>query len=180
MKLLPAIVCVWVICGVVLFLFATNLMLLWVLWLIALGILVGKELSHKPHLPEIVGGTIAILILGAVLVRWIPCYSVGWEGCSRITVSKAGENWEIELTDPGEIDAFKSYGRRGHYETMQKSGYGYHLYVGDANNKTSYFVHGDCIGDMPGGAIQSVFVPAKEGFRDFFEGVLKKHGHEIK
>ena len=110
----------------------------------------------------------------------MPIYSVGWEGCSRITVSKLSENWEIELTDPGEIEVFKSYGRHGQYKTMVKSGYGYLLYVGDANSRIPYYVHGNCIGDSPGGSVQSVFVPAKEGFRDFFEGVLKKHGHERK
>jgi len=180
MNLLLATVCVWVVCGVVLFIFATNLWLLWVLWLVALGIVVGKALSHKPQMPEFVVGAFAILILGAILVRAMPFYSIGWEGCSRITVSKLGENWEIELSDPGEIDAFKSYGRRGHYGTMEKSGYGYHLYVGDGNNMTGYYVHGNCIGDGPGGFVQSVFIPAKDGFRDFFEGVLKKHGHEVK
>lgn len=128
----------------------------------------GESPIPKTTLPGIVGGTIAVLSLGTILLRGLPLHSVGWEGCSRITVSKLGENWGIELTDPGEIEAFKSYGRRGHYQTMQKTGYGYHLYVGDANNLTSYYVHGDCIGDMPGGSIQSVFVPAKEGFRDFF------------
>ena len=180
MKLLLATACVWVICGVVIFVFAVNLWLLWALWLVALGILMGKVLSRKPQMPELVGGTFALLILGTVFVRGLPIHSVGWEGCSRITVSKLSENWEIELTDPGEIEVFNSYGRRGHYKTMVKSGYGYHLYVGDVNNRKGYYMHGFGIGDSSGGFVQSVFVPAKDGFRDFFEGVLKKHGHERK
>jgi hypothetical protein len=140
----------------------------------------GKALSHQPRLPEMVGLSIALLIFGTLVIRALPIHWLDWGRCSRIVISKLGQDWKIEITDPGEVEMFQSYGRRGHYETIQKSGYGYHLYVGDETSLTSYYVHGNSIGDMPGGSIQSVFIPAKGGFIEFFEGVLKKHGHEVK
>lgn len=170
----------WAVCGVVLFLFGTNLWLLWAVWLVSLGILLGKALSRQPCKPEMVGLSIALFVCGTLVIRALPIHWLNWEGTSRIVISKLGEDWKIEIADPEEIKIFQAYGRRGHYETIQKSGYGYHLYVGDGNSLTSYYIHGDCIGEMPGGSAQSVFVPAKEGFMAFFEGVIKKHGHEVK
>lgn len=144
MRLIAITWCGWIICGVALFLFATNLWLLWGLWLVALGILLGKALSRKPHQPEIVGVGIALLIFVTLLARASPVHSLGWEGCSRMTITKLGQDWQIKVSDPGEIEGFKSFAKRGHYETMQKFGYGYHVYAGDGESMTSYYVHGDC------------------------------------
>jgi hypothetical protein len=170
----------WVACGVALLIFATNLWLLWALWLVALGILLGKALAREPRWPEMAGLSVSLLIFGVLLVRGLPIHSLGWGQCSRMTITELGQDWQIEVYDPGEIDGFKSFSKRGHYETMQKSGYGYHIYAGDGTNMTGYYVHGSCIGERPDGFVQTVFVPQKDGFRDFFEGVLRKHGHEKK
>jgi hypothetical protein len=61
---------------------------------------------------------------------------------------------------------------------MWKSGYGYHVDVWSGNEAVGYYVHGNCFGHRPGGVVQSVFVPQKEGFMQFFQGLLKKYSHE--
>ena len=180
MRLTPITWCVWILCGVALFLFATDLWLLWALWLVCLGILLGKALSLGPAKPEIVAAGITLLVFGTLLIRSLPVYSLGWDGSNRMTITKLGQDWKIEISDPGDIETFKTFAKLGRYETLQKSGYGYHVYVGDGQSMTGYYVHGDCIGNKPGGFIQTVFVPRKRGFRQFFENVLLKNGHEIK
>jgi len=127
MRLVRITWCMWVACGVALFLFATDLWLLWAVWLVSLGILLGKALSRQPRQPELVGLSIALLICGTLVIRALPIHCLDWGGCSRIIISKLGQDWKIELTDPREIEIFQAYGKRGHSETMQKSGYGYHL-----------------------------------------------------
>jgi len=170
----------WIACGAAILLFAPNLWFLWGLWLITFGVIIGKSFSSKARLPETVCGIIVASIIGVIVVRALPVHSLDWESCSRMTITRAGEDWQIEITDPSELNMFKSYARRGHYVTMIKSGYGYHLYVGDKDSSQGYYIHGNSIGDSPGGFVQSIFVPQKEGFQKYFETVLETHGHERK
>jgi hypothetical protein len=156
-----------------------DLWLFWAVWLVSLGILIGKAFN-QPRQAEMVCLSIALLIFGTLVIRAVPIHSLGWGGCSRIVISKPSQNWKIEITDPGEVEIFRSYGGRGHYQTMLKCGDSYHLYVGDETSLQGYYVHGDSIGRFPGGAAQSVFIPTKGGLMDFLKGMLKRHGHEVK
>jgi uncharacterized membrane protein len=74
----------WVICGALLFLFATNLWQLWALWLIALGVILGKVLSSEPRIPGTVAAAISLVIAATIMLRAFPFYSLSWEGCSRM------------------------------------------------------------------------------------------------
>jgi hypothetical protein len=159
-------------------LLAFNVRELWTAWYIAFGIFIGKIVSlGKARLAYLICGLILIVIVGYVVVRALPLHSLPWRDADRLEISVLHEDWKIELTDPKEIAEFATFGESGHYQTMLKSGYGYHIYVTQDSVSTGYYIHGNAIGDMPGGAMQSVFVPKKEGFVEYFEGILAKYGH---
>jgi len=85
---------------------------------------------------------------------------------------------KIVLTDPQEISALMQYGESGHYESMIKSGTNIHLFVSRNGTSHGYYVHGNAVGQLPGGMGQTVFVPERDGFMMSLEGILARHGHK--
>jgi hypothetical protein len=100
-------------------------------------------------------------------------------GITRLTISH-GTELSFEVTDPSEIASFAEFISRGTYEHMDKSGYGYLIRVKHSSGEAEYYNHGDALGPKPGGFIQVVFVPAKPGFQNWFEELLRQPGHETK
>jgi hypothetical protein len=101
-------------------------------------------------------------------------------GITRLTIAPITEEWSFEVTDPSDIASFAEFVSRGTYEHMDKSGYGYLIRVKHSNGEAEFYNHGDALGPKPGGFIQVVFVPAKPGFQNWFEELLRQPGHETK
>lgn len=161
------------------FLTAPNILELWSVWFVALGVFIGKIASlWKVRLPFLISGLLSAIIIVWVIFRVLPIHSLPWKNADSIEVSDLHENWKIEITDPQEIAALTSFGENGHYETMSKLGSSYHLYVTHGGTSDGYYLYGNVIASSPGGAnSQTVFVPKKDGFADYFENLLKKYGH---
>jgi hypothetical protein len=61
---------------------------------------------------------------------------------------------------------------------MMKNGVQWKISVVESGKATRYFVFGGgAWGSLPGGYSQQVFCPAKPGFEDWFQDILRKHGH---
>lgn len=172
MKTKIGLVVLWAVAGIVLFLLGINLNELWAIWFTALGVLIAIFITQQAKHLQFLCLALSILVLLCLLIRRLPIYSLPWTNTKGILISRFDE-WKVVIKDPKEIAAFCEFGRRGHYETMWKSGYGYHAYITDNfQASTGYYIHGDAFGDRPGGMIQSVFVPSKNGFLSYFEALI--------
>jgi hypothetical protein len=75
------------------------------------------------------------------------------------------------------LQGFEAFGRRGRYITLWKTGYkGCTLIVWKPGIGETSFFHGDCLGERPGGYIQTAFVPSDGGMQKFIEELLRSHG----
>jgi len=106
------------------FAYAVNVELLWILWFVTLGILIGISLAPKPTrlaylLPLAASGTIFI----SLIVRGLPIHGLGWEKLEKIEFRDIQESHPFEVTDPAVLSRFEAFGRRGRYITLWKTGY---------------------------------------------------------
>jgi len=126
-------------------------------------------------------GTLSLGIIGLFLLQELPIYSLDFGNCNRIEIlywGPDGKELKIDITSPNELDAFKEYGKCGHYTQMIKCGRSRRLRISQDGTCTTRFAHGNSIGPSPGGSCQSVFIPSKPGFRDFLSALMKKHGYD--
>jgi hypothetical protein len=166
--------------GLAIAIFAYDVTVFWVGWLIALGVLLGKLFSvPNPRLPIIICLTLITLIAGALIIRALPIHSLNWENAKSFRISELASQWEIEIRDPTEVAELKKFVQRGHYRTMLKSGYGHLVYVDDGVSSVPYYIHGNAIGNMPGGFIQTIFVPSGD-FLMYFERLKQEHKSDAK
>jgi hypothetical protein len=150
----------------------------WSLLIFGSGLFLAVLLTAKPsHLLWAV--TVSILSMNPVIFTWraLPVHSMEWHKIDRVEVERITGEDHFEITDPTELSQLQDFCTRGKLQSMLKSGYGYHLRVWDDNVGYSCYVHGDAFGSMPGGFAQSIFVPSKSGFMEWFEDLLAKHGH---
>ncbi len=168
--------------GIVIVVYAFTVDSLGTAWWVNTGLLVGLLLARKLRRRAlIVPALLSLALLAAVLCRFLPIYSLDVGSINEIQITHVGDDWHILLTDREEIDAFVAYLQNGSYQSMVKSGYGYHVYLtqrdAHGSSSTGYYIHGNAIGSSPGGRCQSVFVPRKAGFLERFEQLLERHGH---
>jgi hypothetical protein len=167
------------VAGILVFVFAGNVMELWVLWLLTIGFFFGSALaSPMSRFPVVLCGLSVLAIATTLVCRSFPIYSLDWRLADRVEISDLEGTMKIVLTDPREISALMQYGEAGHYESMIKSGTNIHLYVSRNGTSHGYYVHGNAIGQLPGGRGQTVFVPERDGFFTTLEGILARHGHK--
>jgi hypothetical protein len=160
----------------------SNLTNLWGLWLVAIGIVVGWSTSRlSAKVPGVLCLVSCAIVCMALVARALPIHSFSTSPLVGLEVSKLGHDWKFTITDAAELTEFQEYCSRGCWQEMWKSGYGYYLFAKQDNlgSGSSIYVHGNALGRMPGGYVQSVFVPAKPDFRAWFESILAKHGHHF-
>jgi len=169
------LIVVWIVAGIALFVLGQNLHQLWAVWFTAFGVLIAIFVGdQQTRNLKVVCLALTSSIFLCLLIRCLPIYSLSWGNTVTIQISRFQE-WKVVIKDPQEVAAFCEFGRRGHYETMWKSGYGYHVYMTDHfQASTGYYIHGNAFGDRPGGMIQSVFVPSKTGFVQYFEALMAR------
>ena len=166
--------------GILVALLALNFTELWILWLLRIGFFCASALSSPMgKFPVVLCGIAALAIITTLIFRRLPIHSLDWGPADRIEFSDFGGP-KIVITDPAEISALMQYGKSGHYESMIKSGTNIHMYAVRQGASRGYYVHGDSIGDQPGGMGQTVFIPERDGFLMSVEGILARHGHKKK
>lgn len=165
--------------GLLIFLFALNVTELWGVWLLTIGFFFGSALAPRMERNGVVICTLAVVAIVATLIsRRLPIYTLDWRFADRVEISDLGETWKVVLSDPQEITELMKYGESGHYRSMIKSGTNLMLMVTRGATNTRYYVHGDSIGHLPGGAGQTVFVPERDGLLMSLHALLARHGHD--
>lgn len=178
LKLQILFACILIGVGAVILLFAHNVTGFWVAWLLIIGFYIGSLTTGEFSRVAVFVCTFATIGISLCLIgRTLPIHSLNWRGADRIQISSIDRSWQIEITDAKEIYGFTRFGDTGHYESMIRSGYGVHVYVTHDGHSRGYYVHGNAIGDRPGGFSQSVFVPQEDGFLDYLESIINQHGH---
>lgn len=161
--------------------YAHNIRALWAIWFTGLGLSICVlAIRSTPRLIVVVALVLPTIVALIVLVRSLPIHPFeDWVGITGFAIERPGEKWRIESGEmtPTEYSQLLEFTKRGRYKTILKGGYGYVIEIDREGMKIRYYVHGDSIGPSPGGYVQSVFVPAKPGFKDWFEELLKRHGH---
>lgn len=166
------------VAGIFILLFAPNVTQLWVLWLLTLGFFCGSALAPRMETFAVGGCAISVFVVATTLIsRCLPIYALDWRFASRVEISDLSQTWKVALSDPQEIAALMKYGESGHYESVIKGATDFHLYVTRDGTSTGYYIHGDSIGELPGGFGQTVFVPDRDGLLESINKVLARHGH---
>jgi hypothetical protein len=164
------------ITGALIFILAPEIYVLWAICIFILGILVGASIyKFSPKLLFLVCNLILICVIGVIVIRRIPMHSFISNDFDEIKISRIGKDWEIEIKDQTELNTFKSFLNKGYYNTMLKSGYSYQISICKDGTCNNYYMHGNSIGDKPGGTMQSVFTPYREGFNEYFEQILDRY-----
>jgi hypothetical protein len=150
------------------------------LMLVGTGLYLGVLLTQVPTRAFVAATALVLLVAPvAILCRKAPVYTLAGGAIDRVEVSRLNRPL-FKITDPAELQEFQRYLGRGSYESMLKSGFGYHVVLWQGSVGRGYYVHGNALGRDPGGAAQSVFVPTRRGGGDFmawFEAMLIRHGH---
>lgn len=159
-------------------LLAFNVRTLWIVWLLTVGFFVGSALAPRMSGIAISTCLVATFAIAATLcIRMAPVFSLNWSGADRVEISRLVGDWKIVLTNPDDIAALMSYGESGHRESMMKSGSTIHMFVTHDHTTTGYYVHGDTVGPSPGGFMQTVFVPQRQGLGAHLNDLITQHGH---
>ena len=158
--------------------FAFSVDLLWICWLLTAGFIFGISLSALNRKTLAIAYCAIVLLFAGVLIRFAPIYELRWAEADEITISSITNDWKIALSEREEIEEFAEYGKRGHYSSMLKSGYGIHVYVTHNGSSRGYYIHGNAIGNQPGNYTQSIFVPDKDGLTQYLETMFLDHGVE--
>jgi len=165
--------------GTLVFLFAGEVTELWVLWLLTIGFFFGSALaSPMSRLPVLLCGLAVLAITTTLLFRRLPIHSLGWRLADRVEISDLDGTMKVVLTDPQEISALIQFGESGHFESMIKSGTNIHLYVSHNGTSHGYYIHGNAVGQLPGGMRQTVFVPERDGLLISLERILDRHSYK--
>ena len=163
--------------GFSLLVYAISVKLLWIAWLLTAGFVLNVLMSKPNRKSVILSYAALVLIFVLAMTRFLPIYDLPWSGADRIEISNLTREWQIVLNEQGEIDEFAEFGRRGSYASMVKSGYGVHVNVTHGNHTRGYYIHGNAVGNLPGGAIQTIFVPSKEGFMNYLDDLIESRGY---
>jgi hypothetical protein len=166
------------VAGIFILLFAPNVTQLWVVWLLTIGFFCGSALAPRMGIFAVGVCAISVLAVATTLIsRRLPIYALDWRFASRVEISDLSGTWKVALSDPLEIAALMKYGESGHYESMIKGETNFLLYVTRDGTSTGYYIHGDSVGELPGGFWQTVFVPESDGLLQGINQVLARHGH---
>ena len=173
---LGALVCGLGLAGAAIVVQAPNVVELKACWLIAVGIFVGAEVATRWRwAAPLCCGVLIITVFATVTGRRLPIYSLGWRNTDRIAITPLVGSWTLSITNPDDLRAFERFGATGHYETMQKANTNYHIYVWHESVGTGYYIHGDAVGDEPGGVVQTIFMPNQAGLSAFLDGLATKY-----
>jgi hypothetical protein len=142
------------------------------------GLLVGVFWTQGPSRKQAILLAAVLAVVPLMMVwRMLPVHAMDWANVDRVEIERITGKDHFEITDPAELRELEGFGSRGTLQSMVKSGYGYHITVWTGGVGRSYYVHGDAFGPMPGGFTQSIFVPSKPGFTEWFEALLTRHGY---
>jgi energy-coupling factor transporter transmembrane protein EcfT len=162
----------FVMSGVSILFLASNVLGLWIVWFICLGIFIGaltQSIFYK--IPIFIISLCSILIISVVCIRALPIHSLSWGGADSLTIESLGNNLKIEIKDPKALKELREFGQKGRYCTAFKTFPRYHIYLHWGNVALGYFVHYDSVGFGSG---ETLFVPEKKGLLAWMDDLVGK------
>lgn len=170
------------VCGLCLFTsvgafcFGSNIWIFCVLCSIAFGIQIGGCLSRgfewRTH-----GGSIVLLLLVWLVILWreLPIHSLESSDVVRVELHTFDGYSKVTISDPDELREIAGFLAYGHFETSNKASAQFQITVWQKSNCMKYFVHGNALGDGPGGIPQTVFVPSRPGLEKVLASLGEKY-----